>query len=78
MPEQLTRDKVVFKGARIEWENGSPARIVADYTKMSAAREIPVDRSRTIPLSGSRQSQLDMIRDMIVSFILNAEESTQL
>lgn len=77
MAEVFTRDKIIFKGMRIEWENGGDARLIVDYTKVTATREIPVDRSLRIPLNATRQSQANMIRDLATAFVLTQEQATE-
>ena len=77
MAETFTRDKIIFKGIRVEWEGAGNARVNVDYVKTTNNREIPVDRSKQVPLNPTRQSQVDMLRDLVVSFILAQEESTE-
>ena len=77
MVETFTRDKLVFDGFRVTRDPGQDAVVFARYTKMTAAREHPTERFVKIPLNATRQSQINMMWDQALGFVLTLEESTE-
>ena len=76
-PETFIRDKMVFDGFRVTRDPGQDAVVTARYTKMTAQREHPTERYQKIPLNATRQSQINMMWDQALAFVLAQEESTE-